>query len=79
MNRQEIKDIIEKSIRNETEYKGDIDERMSAEEVEGWDSLAHVRIIFRIDHNLGTQIELNATYATTTIADLIDLFVNEVK
>jgi|TARA_B110000908_G_C9939216_1_gene307474 acyl carrier protein len=79
MNRQEIKDIIEKSIRNETEYKGDIDERMSAEEVEGWDSLAHVRIIFRIDHHLGTQIELNATYATTTIADLIDLFVNEVK
>jgi acyl carrier protein len=79
MNRQEIKDIIEKSIRNETEYKGDIDERMSAEEVEGWESLAHVRIIFRIDHHLGTQIELNATYATTTIADLIDLFVNEVK
>ena len=79
MNRQEIRDIIEKSIRNETEYKGDIDERMSAEEVEGWDSLAHVRIIFRIDHHLGTQIELNATYATTTIADLIDLFVNEVK
>jgi acyl carrier protein len=79
MNRQEIKDIIEKSIRNETEYKGDIDERMSAEEVEGWDSLAHVRIIFRIDHHLGTQIELTATYATTTIADLIDLFVNEVK
>jgi acyl carrier protein len=79
MNRQEIRDIIEKSIRNETEYEGDIDERMSAEEIEGWDSLAHVRIIFRIDHHLGTQIELNATYATTTIADLIDLFVNEVK
>tara|TARA_B110001452_G_C15180497_1_gene410057 strand:- start:422 stop:661 length:240 start_codon:yes stop_codon:yes gene_type:complete len=79
MNRQEIREIIEKSIRNETEYEGDIDERMSAEEIEGWDSLAHVRIIFRIDHHLGTQIELNATYATTTIADLIDLFVNEVK
>jgi|TARA_B100001093_G_C26301717_1_gene789705 acyl carrier protein len=79
MHRQEIKEIIEESIRTETEYEGDIDEKMGADEIDGWDSLAHVRIIFRIDHHLGTQVELIATYATNTIADLIELFVNELK
>jgi acyl carrier protein len=77
MNRQEIKEIIEKAIRTETEYEGDIDGKMTANEIDGWDSLAHVRIIFRIDHHLGTQVDLNATYATNTITDLIELFVNE--
>jgi len=79
LNRHEIKEIIEKSIRTETEYEGAIKESMAANDIEGWDSLAHVRIIFRIDHHLGTQVDLNATYATNTITDLIELFVNEVE
>jgi acyl carrier protein len=79
MNREEIKKIIEDSIRTETEFEGNIEEMMAANDIEGWDSLAHVRIIFRIDHHLGTQVDLNATYATNTITELIELFVEEVK
>ena len=76
MNRTEIMNIVKKSIKTETEFEGLIEESMSASDIEGWDSLAHVRIMFRIDHHLGTQIELTSTYATKTIGDLIDLFVN---
>tara|TARA_B100001559_G_C16303367_1_gene530683 strand:+ start:549 stop:788 length:240 start_codon:yes stop_codon:yes gene_type:complete len=79
MNREEIKEIILKSIREETEFNADINETMAANDIDGWDSLAHVRIIFRIDHYLNTQIDLNSTYATETIYDLIELFKEETK
>lgn len=79
MEREDIKEIIFKSIREETEFGGDINESMSANDIEGWDSLAHVRIIFRIDHYLNTQIDLNSTYATETIIDLIELFIEEIE
>ena len=76
MDRDEIKIKIEDSIKTETGYEGEIGEEMAANDIEGWDSLAHVRIMFRIDHLLGTQVDLNSTYATETIGDLIDLFVS---
>ena len=77
MDRDEIKTIVKESIRTETGYSGPIEEQMSASEIEGWDSLAHVRIMFRIDLNLGTQIDINQTYAIETISELIDLFLKE--
>ncbi len=79
MKRVEIMKIVEDSIKTETEYEGLIEDSMSARDIDGWDSLAHVRIMFRIDHHLGTQIELDSTYATKTIGDLIDLFVRELE
>ena len=77
MDRDEIKTIVMQSIRTETEYSGPIEEQMSATEIEGWDSLAHVRIMFRIDLNLGMQIDINQTYAIKTISELVDLFLKE--
>ena len=77
MDRDEIKTIVKESIRTETGYRGPIEEQMSASEIEGWDSLAHVRIMFRIDINLGTQIDINQTYAIETISELVDLFLKE--
>jgi acyl carrier protein len=50
---------------------------MSAQDIEGWDSLAHVRIVFRVDLGLGTKIDLNKTYATETIGELIEVFMEE--
>lgn len=75
--RDEIKAIVKESIRTETGYSGLMEEQMSASEIEGWDSLAHVRIMFRIDLNLGTQIDINQTYAIETISELVDLFLKE--
>jgi len=75
--RDEIKAIVKESIRTETGYSGPMEEQMSASEIEGWDSLAHVRIMFRIDLNLGTQIDINQTYAIETISELVDLFLKE--
>ncbi len=75
--REEIKTIVKESIRTETGYGGPIEGQMSATEIEGWDSLAHVRIMFRIDLNLGTQIDINQTYAIETISELVDLFLKE--
>ena len=77
MNRVEVSRIVEDAIRKETDFDDLIEEEMSAQDIEGWDSLAHVRIVFRVDLGLGTKIDLNKTYATETIGELIEVFMEE--
>ena len=41
--------------------------------IDGWDSIAHIRIMYRIDFSLNVEIDLLETYSCETIGDLIDL------
>jgi acyl carrier protein len=68
---------VEDAIRKETDFDDLIEDEMSAQDIEGWDSLAHVRIVFRVDLGLGTKTDLNKTYATGTIGELIEVFIEE--
>ena len=46
---------------------------MTAPDVEGWDSLNHVQIIFTIEERLGVRFEVHEIQNLNTIGDLVKL------
>ena len=46
---------------------------MTAPDVEGWDSLNHVQILFTIEQELGIQFPINEIQNLNTIGDLVNL------
>ena len=46
---------------------------MTAPDVEGWDSLNHVQIIFTIEERLGVRFEVQEIQNLNTIGDLVKL------
>ena len=73
MNRDMIAASVLESIRKETSFTGDISENDNADSIDGWDSIAHIRIMYRIDFSLNVEMDLLETYSCETIGDLIDL------
>lgn len=45
----------------------------TAADVEGWDSLAHVRIMLNIEARAGQPVDIDASYAASTVGELIDI------
>ena len=52
---------------------------MTAPDVEGWDSLNHVQILFTIEQELGIQFPVNEIQNLNTIGDLINLMKKYMK
>lgn len=50
-----------------------IDINMQQEDVEEWDSLAHIRIIAEIEEQLGKNIDIDKVVEIHSIKDLITL------
>ena len=46
---------------------------MTASDVPGWDSLAHIRILLEIGARLGVSIDIEKTYGAATIGDLVPI------
>ena len=46
---------------------------MTAPDVEGWDSLNHVQILFTIEEELGIKFPINEIQNLNTIGDLVEL------
>lgn len=46
---------------------------MTASDIPGWDSLAHIRIFLSLDASLHTTIDVQKTYEAAKIADLIPI------
>lgn len=67
--RKKIITMIEK-ILNLSE--GSLDEHTRIEEVEGWDSLAHVLIIGEIESKLGISIPLDEAIEITSVGELFE-------
>jgi len=75
MSRDEIKHIVIESIREESTLAegAGVAESMSARDVPGWDSLAHVRIMLGIEMELDIEVPSERTYRAETVGQLIDL------
>lgn len=67
--RKKIITLIEKTL-NLSE--GSLDENTRIEEVEGWDSLAHVLIIGEIESELGISIPLDEAIEITSVGELFE-------
>ena len=62
------------AVREETDnLEVSVEPGMTANDIPGWDSLAHARIIMNIEARTGAEIEMSDTYRTATVDDLCDL------
>lgn len=72
---QDIFAVVGESICEETRFPDvtKISATTTANEVPGWDSLAHVRIMLGIEMELDITIPTELTYEAKTVGDLVDL------
>ena len=70
MTYEETLQTIIHSIRIETGYGGEITEASDANSIDGWDSIAHIRIMYRIEMLLGVEIDMLETYSASNIREL---------
>lgn len=69
---------VKDAIAHETGAAADgITDETTAIDVPGWDSLTHVRIMFRIEATSGQSVDMDASYQAETVGELIDLFSGE--
>lgn len=74
MTDEEIWTTIVAAIKIETDNPIlEVTPEMTASDVPGWDSLAHVRIFLNIDANLGASVDVKQTFAATTISELVPI------
>jgi acyl carrier protein len=74
MNRDEVMTAVVAAIREQTGNPTlEITDVTTADDVPGWDSLAHVRIVLSIGVKLGVRVSMDATYAAPNIGALTDL------
>ncbi len=66
--REKVLAVIEENLSLE---KGTLDENTRIEDVEGWDSLAHVLIIGDLESKLGISIPLDEAIEITTVGELL--------
>jgi len=50
-----------------------IEREMTAMDVPGWDSLAHVRILLNLEDRVGVAVDVDQTYRAACIGDLIGI------
>ena len=67
--REKIIALIEGILKLEA---GTITENTKIEEVEGWDSLAHVLIIGELESNLGISIPIDEAIEITSVEELFE-------
>lgn len=67
--REKITNLIEDILNLPS---GTINEETTIEEVDGWDSLAHVLIIGELESQLGISIPLDEAIEITSVADLFE-------
>jgi len=65
--REKIINLIENTLNLPS---GTLNENTKIEEVEGWDSLAHVLIIGELDASLGISIPLEEAIEITSVEEL---------
>jgi acyl carrier protein len=74
MNADQAMQAIITAIRTETgDVQAQIDATTAADDVEGWDSLSHVRIVMRIEAILGLTIDMDRSYGAANVGELLAL------
>ncbi len=62
------------AVREETDNpQAVVEPAMTANDIPGWDSLAHVRIVMNMEARTGAVIEMSDTYKAATVGDLCDI------
>ncbi len=68
------------AVREETDNpEAVVEPAMTANDIPGWDSLAHVRIVMNMEARTGAVIEMSDTYKAATVGDLCDIVIKNLQ
>ena len=56
-----------------------LDRRSSGENVEGWDSLAHINLVAAVEHHFKVRFALGELQTLKNVGDMVDLIVEKRK
>ncbi len=70
----ELEEVILRCIQFETGFDGMILPEYSSHDIDGWDSIAHIRIIFRINSKLNLNMDIKESYGHAYISELVDAY-----
>ena len=74
MSDEEVLAAVIDAIGQETgNSSSEITPEMTASDIPGWDSLAHIRILLEIGVKLGVSVDIEKTYGAATIRDLVPI------
>lgn len=54
-------------------FEGEVTEGTTASDVEGWDSVSHVQLIFLLEDLTGKSIDLGKSVEVKSVGDLVKL------
>jgi acyl carrier protein len=78
MDRDSVWQAMIVAVREETgNPDAAVEPEMTANDIPGWDSLAHVRIVINMEARTGAVIEMSDTYKAATVGDLCDVVFKE--
>lgn len=66
-----IRDVVAEETNASDSFILTVD--MSADDVPGWDSLAHARIVLGLEIAIGSPIDIDDTYTATNIKELVSV------
>jgi acyl carrier protein len=67
----EVWQAMQEAVREETgDPTVEVRPGMAADDIPGWDSLAHVRIVMNLEARTGAEVEISDTYKAATVDDL---------
>jgi acyl carrier protein len=74
MNRDEIRNLVRESLVELIDNEAIVvTDATVAEDVDGWDSIVHIKLLFAIETALGIQFEVSEMAAPADVGELLDL------
>ncbi|QEN85053.1 acyl carrier protein [Labrys sp. KNU-23] len=74
MNRKDILEKIASCLADVLDEDSvTLDEKTTADDVEGWDSISHVKLIIALETALGIRFESNEITAPENVGQMVDL------
>ncbi len=76
MDRETAWEAMVAAVREEIENPtASVEPNMTAIDIPGWDSLAHVRIVMNMEARTGAVVEMSDTYKAATVGELCDIVI----
>ena len=68
--RGRVEAVIRKSF---PQFRGAVEDKLTAKEVPGWDSVAHFNLVMAVEDEFGVELDSSRIYALRNVGELISL------
>ena len=78
MTRQEVLDRLQPLFSEVFEEEVELTEETTAEDVEKWDSLSHLTMIYEVESEFGMKFKMKEILGMKNVGEMVDIILREV-